>query len=115
MNDGQIQGRFIGHADAAASKCDTACAEAARHVRVAIEVRAASGFEEVLSAIKIGGQRATRAGWNAGGQHIEAQYPDKSSRMSAPYLVLKNAQGDLVPWVPSQGDLFARDWAILPR
>lgn len=34
--------------------------------------------------------------------------------MSAPYLVLKNAQGGFLPWAPSQGDVFATDWALLP-
>lgn len=102
-------------------KCDAvrgtsnACDEAPRTIRAVVNVRANLSLEDVLGAVKLGGQRATRAGWNAGGQHIESQHPDKGSRMSAPYLVLKNAQSELVPWVPSQGDLFARDWAILPR
>jgi hypothetical protein len=43
------------------------------------------------------------------------QIPDKGSKMSRPYLYLKNAQNEMVPWVPSQGDLFASDWAALPQ
>ena len=43
-----------------------------------------------------------------------AQYPDKNSKMSRPYMYLKTADNELVPWVPSVSDIFAGDWAILP-
>ena len=89
-------------------------ADRPRTIRTSIEVAAHHDFSTALRHV-FSGDRATRAGWNAGGQHVEVQMPDKASRMSVPYLVLKNAQGDLVPWVPSQGDLFATDWALLPR
>lgn len=113
--------RGIGHAEAAQQSGNAGCAvpypeserQFAPHVRVAVEVPANSTFSDALMHARRGG-RITRKGWNAGGQHVEAQYPDKGSRMSAPYLVLKNAQNDLVPWAPSQGDLFACDWALLP-
>ena len=82
-------------------------------VRVSLEVRAIRNFADALMGA-MDGKRVTRAGWNAGGQYVAMQTPDKSSMMSRPYLYLKNAQNDLVPWVPSQGDLFANDWAILP-
>lgn len=85
-----------------------------RTVTVTVDVRAARGFGDALYAA-LDGQRITRAGWNAPGQWVAAQYTDKGSMMSRPYLYLKNAQNDLVPWVPSQGDLFAHDWAVLPR
>lgn len=100
---------------AMAQGAPNACGEdRQRFIRASVEVPADAGFTVALGAA-MNGCRITRAGWNAGGQHVEAQYPDKGSRMSAPYLVLKNAQNELVPWVPSQGDLFARDWAVLPR
>lgn len=82
-------------------------------VRVSLEVRAIRNFADALMGA-MDGKRITRAGWNAGGQYVAAQIPDKGSKMSRPYLYLKNAQNDFVPWVPSQGDLFANDWAILP-
>lgn len=105
------------------NQCDTAAgaqttggmAMAPRTIPIVVDVEAVNSFAESLAACIEGRHRITRAGWNAGGQHVETQYPDGGSRMSAPYLVLKNAQGQLVPWAPSQGDLFARDWAILPR
>lgn len=100
----------------------TACAQSAsygstpdrqRTISTTVEVPAVYGFDAALRNLKQG-QRITRAGWNGRGQHVEMQMPDKHSRMTAPYAVLRNNNGDLVPWVPSQGDLFANDWALLP-
>lgn len=82
-------------------------------VRIAVELRADHDFSAALYAAKTG-HRVTRRGWNASGQWVTSQHPDKGSKMGRPYLYLKNAQNELVPWVPSQGDLFANDWAILP-
>lgn len=82
-------------------------------ITATVEISADRMFCDALRCV-VHGQRITRKGWNGPNQHVSAQYPDKHSKMTAPYLVLRNAQGDLVPWVPSQGDLFARDWAILP-
>lgn len=59
------------------------------------------------------GMRVTRLGWNAPGQFVARQTPDTGSKMTASYVYLSNAQGLLVPWVPSQGDLFAQDWRLL--
>lgn len=58
--------------------------------------------------------KATREGWNGVGMHIEAQWPDPNSKMGRPYLYITDAMGVRTPWVPSQGDLFATDWALLP-
>lgn len=78
-----------------------------------LQIRADHNFSTALEAV-ISGHRITRAGWNARGQYVSTQQSDKFSKMTAPYLYLRNNHGDLVPWVPSQGDLFARDWAVLP-
>lgn len=61
------------------------------------------------------GYRIRRNGWNASGQFVAVQRPDALSKMSAPYAYLKNSQDELVPWVPSQGDLFASDWIVAAR
>lgn len=82
-------------------------------VRVSLDVEARSNFSEALRHVVNGG-KASRVGWNGAGQHVFAKYPDACSMMSAPYLVLRNTQGALVPWAPSQGDVFANDWALLP-
>ena len=91
---------------------EACCAE--QTVRVSGEVRAVRNFADALMSA-MDGKRATRAGWNAAGQYVAMQIPDKGSKMSQPYLYLKNAQNEMVPWVPSQSDLFASDWAILPN
>jgi hypothetical protein len=59
------------------------------------------------------GAKICRSGWNGKGQFVTSQYPDAGSQNTVPYLWLKNAQGDRVPWVPSQGDLFVQDWEVL--
>ena len=82
-------------------------------VRVNVQVHADRSFGYAIDAAK-GQHRIMRAGWDGPGQYVCAQYPDKMSKMTAPYLYLGNAQGEIVPWVPSQDDLFANDWAILP-
>lgn len=82
-------------------------------MRVAADIPADWNFSHALEYAK-SGSRIARRGWNAGGQWVQAQYPDKGSKMSQPYLYIKNASNDLLPWVPSQGDIFAQDWAILP-
>lgn len=82
-------------------------------IRTAIEVRADNPFEAALYALKQG-HRVTRRGWNAGGQWVAMQRPDKHSKMSLPYLYIKTAQADMVPWHASQSDILSSDWAILP-
>jgi hypothetical protein len=66
-------------------------------------------FSQALEWVK-DGFKISRSGWNGKGQFIQLQTPDEHSKMSLPYLYLFSAQGDFVPWVPSQGDLFAEDW-----
>lgn len=83
-------------------------------ITATVEVWADNDFSTAfLAAIR--GARITRKGWNASGQWVKAQYPDKGSMMQGPYAYIKNSNNELVPWVPSQGDLFACDWAILPE
>ncbi len=87
-------------------------------------------FEEALIWVKMG-KKIARLGWNGPGQWVVAQraYPDgiaineNTARATGrpvgtvmifdPYLMLHNAQGHFVPWTPSQGDLFATDWAVV--
>lgn len=66
-------------------------------------------FEDALAHAKAG-RTILRKGWNGPNQWVKAQFPDADSMMSVPYLYLRNSDGHLVPWVPSQGDLFATDW-----
>jgi hypothetical protein len=83
-------------------------------IRIALGTQANNSFPEALAAAQFNGNRITRRGWNAGGQYVMVQHPDKRSMLSTAYMVIKNSNNEFVPWVPSQGDLFARDWAIIP-
>ena len=69
-------------------------------------------FSQALVAIKIG-KKVARTGWNGADQYVTMQRPDEHSKMTLPYAYLYNAQGQCVPWVPSQGDLFAADWQLV--
>lgn len=56
------------------------------------------------------GRRVCRQGWNGKGMWLELQVPDAGSKMTLPYIYMKTAQGDLVPWLASQTDMLAADW-----
>jgi Protein of unknown function (DUF2829) len=56
------------------------------------------------------GRRVRREGWNGKGMWIALQEPDANSKMTLPYVFMKTAQAQLVPWLCSQTDLLATDW-----
>lgn len=59
------------------------------------------------------GHRFCREGWNGKGMYIELQEPDKQSKMNRPYIFMKAANDELVPWVASQSDMLAHDWMLV--
>lgn len=85
-------------------------------------------FGQALDALR-DGQRLTREGWNGKGMFIVLQpgYPHgipinantaqatglRQGTVCAfrPYLMMRTVDGDFVPWVASQTDLLADDWA----
>lgn len=67
-------------------------------------------FAFALNFMIAGGHRMTREGWNGKGMWVAAQFPDEHSKMGAPYLYINTVEEKLVPWIPSQADLFATDW-----
>lgn len=93
-------------------------------------------FGMALEAAKAG-KRISRSGWNVKGQYVralipQAPHPDDSPDAvpSNPYfkmwdnnpqaegtfttfLILKNAQNKVFPWLPSTGDLMADDWLVV--
>lgn len=86
----------------------------------------AADFSDALMWLKEG-KRVARAGWNGAGQFawmvpdgvyparmeaIKGYFPDDQVPYGA-YFALKNAQGTVVPWVPSVGDLLAIDWQVV--
>lgn len=83
-------------------------------VHAQVEVPSCHPFTAALHHLTFGRGKATREGWNGRGMHVEAQWPDGQSKMGRPYLFIEDVHGVKTPWVPSQGDLFATDWALLP-
>lgn len=59
------------------------------------------------------GAKVARDGWNGKDMWIALQEPDANSKMTLPYLYMRTAQGDLVPWLASQTDMLARDWVVV--
>lgn len=58
------------------------------------------------------GEHVCRAGWNGKGMWLALQVPDEHSKMSLPYVYMKTADNNLVPWLCSQSDLLALDWEL---
>jgi hypothetical protein len=56
------------------------------------------------------GHAVSRRGWNGPGQYLMLQVPDTNSANTLPYVWIKTALGDRVPWLASQTDLLAFDW-----
>ena len=68
-------------------------------------------FGEAIRALR-NGDKVVRFGWNGKGMWLGLQVPDANSKMSLPYIYMRTVQGDLVPWLASQTDILASDWAI---
>ena len=69
-------------------------------------------FGTALAALK-DGVRITRNGWNGKGMWLALQTPDEHSKMTLPYIYMRTAQGDMVPWLASQTDILSNDWEVL--
>lgn len=88
-----------------------------------------NGFGFGKALVELGeGRRVRRAGWNGKGMWIalQAGYPDgipinantaKATGLAKgtvckfrPYIMMKTAQDDFVPWLASQTDLLSDDW-----
>ena len=54
----------------------------------------------------------TRRGWNGKDMWLALQVPDEHSKMTLPYIYMKTAQGDLVPWLANQSDMLSEDWEL---
>ena len=60
----------------------------------------------------LAGKRVSRRGWNGKNMWLHLQVPDDLSKMTLPYIYMKTAQCDLVPWLASQTDILARDYFV---
>jgi hypothetical protein len=58
-------------------------------------------------------QRVVRAGWNGKGMWLAMMFPSKYSDATLPYVIMKTADDQFVPWLCSQTDLLATDWEVL--
>lgn len=58
------------------------------------------------------GKRVRRSGWNGKNMYLKLQVPDANSKMTLPYVYMRTARGDLVPWLCSQTDLLSDDWEL---
>lgn len=66
-------------------------------------------FSEALNELKVG-HKVCREGWNGKNMWIEVQFPDSNSKMTQPYIYMKTADDELIPWLASQSDIFGGDW-----
>lgn len=87
-------------------------------------------FSNALEAIKFDGAKITRAGWNGKDMFVVLQkgyplgiainkntaeatgVPEGTVCVFRPYLMLRTADGEFVPWVATQSDILAEDWEI---
>ncbi|MER5649653.1 MW1434 family type I TA system toxin [Streptosporangium sp. NPDC002524] len=94
------------------------------------QARTGGGFGAALEQLRAG-RRVAREGWNGHGMFVVLQkgYPDgipinKNTAEATgmvegtvcafrPYLMMKTANDEFVPWVASQSDLLAEDWAVV--
>jgi Protein of unknown function (DUF2829) len=72
----------------------------------------AEDFGEALDRLRAG-QKVTRPGWNGKGMWLALQVPDAHSKMTLPYIYMKTADNQLVPWLASQTDILATDWMLV--
>lgn len=75
-------------------------------------MRSCQTFGDALIVLKAGGKVA-RKGWNGKGMWLELQRPDDHSKMTLPYIYMKTADDNKVPWLASQTDMLCEDWGIV--
>ena len=81
-------------------------------------------FGEAVYALKQG-KKVARNGWNGKGmwlihiageavaQAIADRYSDGNAIPVLEAIYMKTSTGELVPWLASQTDVLAEDWAVL--
>ena len=69
-------------------------------------------FGEALESLK-SGETVARKGWNGKNMFLALQSPDKNSKMTLPYIYMKTADDNLVPWLASQTDILSDDWVVI--
>lgn len=81
------------------------------------------GFGEAIKALK-SGNRVARAVWNGKGMWLRLvqgtewglpllAFPEVLNHRLAPFILMKTADNQLVPWLASQTDILADDWVVV--
>lgn len=85
-------------------------------------------FGQALAALKEG-LKVSRAGWNGKGMFLFLVpgstfkvnrapllgiYPEGTEINYCPHIDMRTADGKIVPWLASQTDVLAEDWAVAP-
>ncbi len=80
----------------------------------------ALSFGHALEVLKSGG-RVARSGWNGKGMYLQFVKADdwiltwlNVADARYPWIGMKTANDKFVPWLASQTDMLANDWAVLP-
>jgi len=76
----------------------------------------ASGFNfgDAIALMREG-KKVCRRGWNGKNMWIALLHPDNEIElMSSPFVYMRTADGQFVPWLASQTDMLAEDWEISP-
>ena len=79
-------------------------------------------FGQAIEALK-SGERVAREGWNGKGMWLslvrrgdwepnDCTYIDEYI-VTAPFIAMKTADDNYVPWLASQTDMLAEDWAVV--
>jgi len=64
-------------------------------------------FGDALECLK-GGGLVQRDGWNGRGMWLRLEEP--SGTLTKPFIAMRTAEAEHVPWLASQTDLLATDW-----
>lgn len=65
-------------------------------------------FGWAIKLIKLG-YKAARRGWNGRDMYI-MYVPEDLTTKQLPYIAMKTASGNFVPWLASQTDMLTDDW-----
>lgn len=66
-------------------------------------------FEHALASLRVG-IKMQRNGWNGKKMWIALYRPTTVETMTLPYIYMKTADEQKVPWLASQTDILADDW-----
>jgi hypothetical protein len=78
-------------------------------------------FGQALQALR-GGERVTRRGWNGRGMWLALIRDSRAQLLEAgifravamaPFIMMRTATAEFVPWLASQTDLVAVDWLVV--